>query len=122
MEPSVAPPRLTRRASGTCRRTRPGRERGIQSPESMARRRVRDVADSEAPDSTSISSSAGAEFQIVTPVLAMRSAQAAGSGCAAGGGRTAEAPAAKAPKRSQTERSKPREETAKTRSDGQTPK
>src|SRR5690349_850793 len=97
IEPSVAPPRLITRASGTCRRIWSGRARGIQSPESRTSRRV---GGRTPPEERRSSIRAGAELQTVTPCRAMDPVQEAGSGVGEGGGITTAPPAARVPKRS----------------------
>lgn len=121
MDASVAPPRLTTRNSGQRRRARSGSERGSQSPERRARRRGLFGAPRPSRYSTSISRSAGTEFHTVTPWASSNSAQRSGSRRAQASGRTIVPPAARVPKTSYTERSKPSAERANTRSSGPTP-
>jgi hypothetical protein len=69
-----------------------------------------------ATDSTSICSSAGTEFQIVTPASAMQASQRAGSRNASAGGTTTLPPAASSPSTSYTDRSKLSDDSASTAS------
>lgn len=123
MDASVAPPRLTTRAFGATSRTWSGMPTGIQSPLSMTRRRLSAVA---APLPTvwasSISISAGTEFQTVTPCSPTSRFQRTGSRSSSGPASTRVAPAANVPKRSYTDRSKPSEDSPNTRSSEVTPK
>ncbi len=96
IDASVAPPRLTTRGrpgSRERRQSRPGRFSGIQSPLSMA---SRSEGARCCPDSsrwvTSISSSAGTEFQMVTRSPAISRVQLWGARMAEGAGRTTGGP------------------------------
>ncbi len=123
MEASVAPPRLMSSMSGRSERRRSGRVTGIQSPDRSARRKEpRVTSPRRAEYSMSISIKAGTEFQIVTACSAMHRAQCSGSFTPSASGMTIVPPAASVPKMSHTERSKLREERARTRSAGPTRK
>src|SRR5437763_10666780 len=108
MEPSVAPPRLTTCAPGDQARTRGASVKPSQSPDSSTNRNGNR---SDSPllgprPSSSISSRAGTEFHTVTPALRTSDAQRCGSREDSGSGNTTAPPAASAPNRSYTDRSK----------------
>lgn len=117
IDASVAPPRLITSAFGATARIRSGRLTGIQSPLSMTRRSpATSTAGLPAACTSSISIRAGTEFHTVTWWSASSRAQRTGSRSSPGPARTSAAPAARVPKMSYTDRSKPSEERANTRS------
>src|SRR5262245_57924136 len=100
IDASVAPPRLTTRQPGARARTRSGSVSGTQSPDTSA---SRSEPGSAPACSTSISSSAGTEFQIVTPSSRSQLSQRSGSRSAPGSGNTSVPPAPSTPKTSHTD-------------------
>ncbi len=122
IEASVAPPRASTRTSGQSRRIRSGSGTGTQSPLSRnARTGGRPAPGRCSASSTSISASAGTEFHTVAPCASACPAQPTGSGRVVASGSTRAAPAVRAPKTSQTDRSKLSEEIPNTRSAGPSP-
>src|SRR6478752_703131 len=102
MEASVAPPRLIISSAEASDHRRGGNESGIQSPLSMASRRLEGREDAGCPAaySASISIKAGTVFHKVTECCSIIRSQAAGSRMESGGGMTTAPPAASRPKTS----------------------
>lgn len=78
MDASVAPPRLITFAFGAMARMSSGRERGIQSPDSITMRSAGSWTPSLRATSTSSCISGGAEFQTVTRRSTMAASHACG--------------------------------------------
>ncbi len=115
MPASVAPPMATSSTPSGSFERRPS---GTQSPETRANRRP---AAAPGPSSSITSSRAGAEFHTVTPRDETSSRHADASRRSSSSGSTTAAPNERAPKMSNTERSKSRADTPRTASPGPMP-
>src|SRR5512138_1849357 len=117
MAASVAPPRLSTDTPGNVRWRSGGKVMGIQSPDSITRRRD-DVGACVGRKGTSRVNAAGAESQTVMPGSHSLRAMRAGSASSAEDAISTAAPAPRAPKTSYTERSKLGDVTKSRRSAG----